>query len=135
MSQSPHILMVDDDGRIRQMYRMYLNVQGFEVAEVSNAVDALQEIYNKKFDAVLLDIGLGDSNGMDLIDPIKAAQPNAPIFVFTGKPVDAELKKEAFARGAFQLFMKSNPLDYVVSELRRGIQMYRIAAARKNSAA
>jgi DNA-binding NtrC family response regulator len=130
-----HILLVDDEPAVRQMYKMYFSIQGFEITPVANAIDALHEIYNRKFDAIILDLGLGDTNGMDLIEPIKAGQPNAPVFILTGQTITEPMRKEAFARGAFQFFTKSHPLDYVVSELRRGIRMAGIAAAQKNSAA
>ena len=129
-----HVLMVDDEAAIRQLYRLYLNVQGFEVTAASNAIDALHEVTTKKFDAIILDIGLGDTNGMDLIEPIKATQPNVPIFIFTGQPADEKLRKAAFERGAFQFFTKSHPLDYLISELKRAIHASRVAA-QKHSAA
>lgn len=129
-----HILLVDDEAAIRQIYRLYLNVQGFDVTSASNAIDALHEITNRKFDAIVLDIGLGDTNGMDLITPIKAVQPHAPIFIFTGQPADEKTKKAAFDRGAFQFFTKSHPLDYMVSELRRAIHMSRIEAQKQPAA-
>ena len=126
--------MVDDEPAIRQLYRMYFNVQGFEMTTVPNAIDALQEVYSKHFDAVMLDIGLVGANGLDLIEPIKAAQPSAAVFVFTGRPVDDKTRKEAFQRGAFQFFTKSHPLDYVVSELKRGIHLARIADEKHSTA-
>ena len=129
-----HVLLVDDEAAIRQIYRLYLNVQGFEVTTASNAIDAIHEVTTKQFAAIVLDIGLGDTNGMDLIVPIKAVQPHAPIIIFTGQPADEKTRKQAIELGAFQFFTKSHPLDYMVSELKRAIHISRLEA-QKHSAA
>ncbi len=129
MSQTtPHILMVDDEAAIRQLYSLYFKVQGFELSTTSNAMDTLNEVHSKKFDAVILDLNLRDSNGLDLIEPIHAAQPHCAIFIFTGQQVAEEMRQEAMSRGAFQFFTKLQPLDYMVSEIKRGIDLFHALA-------
>jgi DNA-binding response OmpR family regulator len=128
MSTRPHILMVDDEAAIRQLYTLYFDTHGFQVTTAASSADALHEVYSKKFDVVILDIGLAESNGMDLIEPIKAAQPNVPIFIFTGRTVDQRLREDTRRRGVFQVLTKSHPLDYLVSEIRRAIRTSQAAA-------
>jgi DNA-binding NtrC family response regulator len=118
---SPHILMVDDEAAIRELYTLYFNTQGIDVTTASSAIDALDIVYRAKFDLIILDLGLGDSNGMDLIEPVKLAQPNAPIFIYTGRTIDQALREEAYKRGAVRFLSKSYPLNYVVDEIRRAL--------------
>ena len=120
-SQTPHILMVDDEAAIRELYTLYLNTQGFDVSTASNAIDALDISYRKKFDVVMLDVGLGDSNGMDLLEPIRIALPDATVLVYTAMEIDETLRNEALSRGAARIFSKSHPLDYIVGEIKRAL--------------
>ncbi len=117
----PHILMVDDEAPIRELYTLYFSTNGFEVSTAATAMDALDQVYRQKFDVIILDLGLGDSNGMDLIGPIKSAQPDVPILIYTGRTVDETIRKEAFNRGACGFLIKSYPLNYIVMEIRRAI--------------
>ena len=115
--------MVDDEAAIRELYTLYLNTQGFDVSTASNAIDALDITFRKKFDVVMLDVGLGDSNGMDLLEPIRMAQPDATLLVYTAMDIDEALRQEALNRGAARIFSKSHPLDYIVGEIKRAIAM------------
>jgi two-component system, OmpR family, response regulator len=118
MTSAPHILMVDDEAAIRELYTLYLHTQGFEVTTVSSAVEALDAVYATPFDLAILDVGLGDSNGMDLIEPMKTAQPNLPIAIYTGR-MEQQIRKEALARGASAYWIKTYPLNYIVNEIIR----------------
>ena len=113
--------MVDDEAAIRELYTLYLNTQGFDVSTASNAIEALDITFRKKFDVVMLDVGLGDSNGMDLLEPIRMAQPDATLLVYTAMDIDQALREEALSRGAARIFSKSHPLDYIVGEIKRAL--------------
>jgi len=122
---TPHILLVDDEAAIRELYTLYFNSQGFQISTASNAVQALDAVYGTKFDVILLDLGLGDSNGMDLLEPIKIAQPDVPVVIFTGVTVDNQLRRSILARGAAAILRKSYPLNYVIEEVKRAINSRR----------
>jgi DNA-binding response OmpR family regulator len=121
MTSAPHILMVDDEAAIRELYTLYLHTQGFEVTTASSAVEALDAVYAHRFDLAILDVGLGDSNGMDLIEPMKVAQPTLPIAIYTGR-MEQQIRKEALARGASAYWIKTYPLNYIVNEIVRIIR-------------
>lgn len=120
-----HILLVDDEAAIRELYTLYFNTQGFDVTSASNAINALEEIYKRPYDAVMLDLGLGDSNGMDLIEPIQRAQPGVPVIIFTGLAIDAATRKSVADRGAAAILRKSYPLNYVIDEINRLVRQSR----------
>lgn len=116
---STRLLLVDDEAAIRELHTLYFQMQGFSIVTASNAIDALQEVYSHQFDIVILDLSLGDSNGINLIEPIKAAQPHAPIFIYTANEYDEIVRQEAFKLGASRFLSKSCPLDYIAMEIRR----------------
>lgn len=69
------VLIVDDEPQIRTVLRAYLESDGFEVAEVGTGADALRELTRtgaRPLDVVLLDIGLPDLGGLDVLQKIRA---------------------------------------------------------------
>jgi DNA-binding response OmpR family regulator len=69
------VLIVDDEPQIRTVLRAYLEADGFEVAEVGSGADTLRELTRdgtRPFDMVLLDIGLPDLGGLDVLQKIRA---------------------------------------------------------------
>lgn len=69
------VLIVDDEPQIRTVLRAYLEADGFEVAEVGTGADTLRELARsgtRPFDVVLLDIGLPDLGGLDVLQKIRA---------------------------------------------------------------
>ena len=70
------VLVVDDELQIRTVLRAYLEADGFEVTEVGTGADTLRELTRpgtRAFDIVLLDIGLPDLGGLDVLAKIRAA--------------------------------------------------------------
>lgn len=69
------VLIVDDEPQIRAVLRAYLEADGFEVTEVGTGADTLRELTRtgaRPFDVVLLDIGLPDLGGLDVLQKIRA---------------------------------------------------------------
>ncbi len=69
------VLIVDDEPQIRTVLRAYLEAEGFEVVEVGTGADTLRELTRsgiRPFDVVLLDIGLPDLGGLDVLQKIRA---------------------------------------------------------------
>ena len=69
------VLVVDDEPQIRTVLRAYLEAEGFQVTEVGTGADALRELTRtgvRPFDVVLLDIGLPDLGGLDVLQKIRA---------------------------------------------------------------
>ena len=70
------VLIVDDEPQIRTVLRAYLEADGFEVTEVGTGADTLRELTRagaRPFDVVLLDIGLPDLGGLDVLQKIRAS--------------------------------------------------------------
>jgi DNA-binding response OmpR family regulator len=84
-AQAAHILVVDDDPRIRQMLTRYFEGEGYRVTTASDGVEMNAAMRQDGFDAVLLDLTLpGGRDGLDLAREIRIGS-DVPIMMLTGR--------------------------------------------------
>ena len=83
-NKKKHILVVDDDDRIRDLLKEYLNSKNFIVSTAVNAEMAKQKIIYFKFDLAVLDVMMPGQNGYELTKEIKKSI-NVPIILLTAK--------------------------------------------------
>jgi len=79
-----HILIVDDDDRIRELVKQYLNDNDYLVTTAKNAEDAKEKIEFIKFDIIILDIMMPGQNGLEFINENKK-KIETPIILLTAK--------------------------------------------------
>ena len=79
-----HILVVDDDDRIRELVKEYLEENNFVVTTAINAFDAKKKIDIIKFDILILDIMMPGKSGLSLTEDIKKAN-QTPVILLTAK--------------------------------------------------
>lgn len=94
-----NILVVDDELNIRKTISMCLEIEGHSVRTVSNFDDAVEEIKQRLFDVVFLDLRLGTKNGLDLLPYLQSHSPTAKVVVITAyASIDSAV--EAIRKGA-----------------------------------
>ena len=108
--QEKHILVVDDDVDIRQFLVDRLRGEGFQVTAASNGHEALESLKVHTFDGVILDIGLPDMDGLDVLQDFRKAHPVVPIIMSTATEAE-ERAKTAMKHGATAYLLK--PFDPV----------------------
>ena len=79
-----HILVVDDDDRIRELVKEYLNENGFIVSAGNSAIEAKMKMEYFKFDLMVLDVMMPGQNGFELTKEIRV-NLNIPIILLTAK--------------------------------------------------
>lgn len=87
-STAPHLLVVDDDPRIRSMLTRYFEAEGFRVSVAENGSQLRQHQLNK-IDLILLDIGLPGEDGLTLAREIRATSQTA-IIIVSGRADDVD---------------------------------------------
>ncbi|MEQ8968406.1 MAG: response regulator transcription factor [Azospirillaceae bacterium] len=95
---APHILVVDDDSRLRELLRKYLADNGFLVTTAIDAADARAKLAGLAFDLIILDVMMPGENGFDLTTAIKA-DGDTPILLLTAMG-EAEDRITGLERGA-----------------------------------
>ena len=84
-----HILIVDDDERIRELIKQYLNENDFLVTTANSAEDAKEKINYIKFDIIVLDIMMPGQSGLEFINENKK-EINTPVILLTAKGQPSE---------------------------------------------
>ncbi len=84
MSEPCSILIADDDPGVRLTLKDVLEIDGYEVVTASSGSETLAACEAKPFDILLLDIGLPDVSGLDLISRVEQILPRIDVLVITG---------------------------------------------------
>lgn len=82
LANLPHILIVDDDDRIRQLVTRYLEDNGFFVHAAANAGRALELITMLEFDALIVDVMMPGQSGLDLTKDLRT-RTDIPVILLT----------------------------------------------------
>jgi two-component system phosphate regulon response regulator OmpR len=94
----PHLLVVDDDLRLRDLLKRYLSANGFRVTTASDAGEARALTKSLVFDALVLDVMMPGENGFDLAAAMRA-QSDVPILMLTARG-ETEDRITGLERGA-----------------------------------
>jgi two-component system KDP operon response regulator KdpE len=117
---SPKVLVIDDEPPIRKLLRMGLTSQGYEVLDAANGKAAL-ELLAKEPDLVILDLGLPDVDGLDLLRTLRHRQENLPIVVLSSRGDEAG-KVAALDLGADDYVTKPFGMDELFARMRTAMR-------------
>lgn len=106
------ILIVDDDPDIRQLLLDWLTAQGYAVDTAMNGTGALAELKTGRFDGVILDIGLPDMDGLEVLRRLREANQTIPVLVVTASG-SRERAVKAVSAGAQAYLLKPFDLAYM----------------------
>jgi two-component system, OmpR family, response regulator len=118
------VLLVEDDAELRTLVRRALERADLEVDEASTGAQALSAVARRRHDALLLDIGLPDSDGRDLCQALRARGVNAPVLFLTAREAVAD-RIAGFSAGGD---------DYVVKPFDLGELVARVGALLRRAA-
>lgn len=124
MEKNYHVLIVDDEDRIRRLLKMYLEREGFIIDEADNGISALEKALETDYDLVVLDLMLPEMDGIDVCNKIREVKAT-PIIMLTAKGEEAN-RVQGFEVGAD---------DYVVKPFSPREVVYRIKAILKRASA
>lgn len=118
------ILLIEDEEFIRDIYTEELKKNGFEVDSTSTGKDGFEKLAQNKYDLLLLDIMLPDTNGLEILKQVKQnpETKNMKVIMLTNLGQDAVIK-EGFQLGAdkYLIKMSYNP-DQIVAEVRNTLE-------------
>ncbi|BBZ22121.1 response regulator [Mycolicibacter hiberniae] len=121
---STRVLVVDDEPQILRALKINLSVRGYEVVTASTGAGALRAAAEQRPDVVILDLGLPDISGIEVLAGLRGWL-TAPVIVLSARTDSAD-KVEALDAGADDYVTKPFGMDEFLARLR--------AAARRNAA-
>ena len=116
----PKVLVIDDEPPIRKLLRMGLSAHGYEVIEAPNGRISL-ELLEQKPDLVILDLGLPDMQGLELLRMIRARNEGVPIVVLSSRGDEAG-KVQALDLGADDYLTKPFGMDELLARMRAALR-------------
>ncbi len=120
MSQSFKLLIVDDEPHIRRLIRTTLTRAGYAVVEAETAREAMEALRRDKPDVILLDLGLPDRDGLELVPLIKQSS-TATLIVVSARGA-TEQKVTALDLGADDYVTKPFDTDELLARVRSGLR-------------
>ena len=123
--ESECILVVDDDASIATVLRMRLQSEGFRVETAADAATAraLSEVH--PFSLALVDLRLEDESGIDLMDVLRATDPELPVIILTAfGSIDSAV--EAMQKGAFNYLTKPFESAVLMAQIKAAMETRRL---------
>jgi DNA-binding NtrC family response regulator len=120
-----HILIVDDEERMRHLISIMLERQGHRVAQAGDGVEALALVEERPFDMVIADIKMPRMDGMALMTRITEMEAPCPVVIITAfATIDSAV--EAMRRGAADFITKPFDEDRILLTVERTLSLSRI---------
>jgi len=120
MTTSPKVLLIEDELPIRKLLRMGLGSQGYQTLEAANGKSGL-ELLDQSPDLIILDLGLPDIQGHELLQRIRGRNETVPIVVLSVRGDEAG-KVQALDFGADDYVTKPFGMDELLARMRAAMR-------------
>lgn len=130
---APRILVVDDEPTMREMLRIVLRRDGYDVDVAENGEEAIALLRHEPFDALVLDIRMPDVSGIDVLRAAKQIDGNIVVFMMTAF-ASTESAVEAMRLGAADYFTKPFNMDDLRTKVRQHLETRRAEEFRQSAA-
>lgn len=124
-----NILIVDDNERIRKLIEIYLTRECFKVFHAEDGSVALDVLDEVKIDLIIADVMMPIMDGYELVEELRAANYNLPIFMVTAKNTYTD-KKIGFELGADDYMTKPIDMEELVLRVRALLRRSKISIDR-----
>ncbi|MFN0242829.1 MAG: sigma-54-dependent transcriptional regulator [Planctomycetota bacterium] len=121
MTTSPRVLVVDDEALVRESLGEILRADGFRPAVASGGRDALKQLDEETFDAIVTDLRMPTGSGLELLAEIQQRGIATPVIVITGVGTVAEAVA-AMKSGAFDFLQKPVDPEELVLLVKRAVE-------------
>ena len=120
-SDTPKVLVAEDEKVLRLMMAKLLQVSGYKVYTCGDGLQALELVGKKSFDLVVTDMMMPGANGMEVLRATRRSQPRAKVIMVTGTPT-SETLLAARREGVYAYLRKPFQLKHFLSVLKDAIE-------------
>jgi two-component system, OmpR family, KDP operon response regulator KdpE len=122
MSAAPlRVLVIDDEPPIRKLLRVGLSAHGYQIMEASSGKMALELLGEQRPDLIVLDLGLPDMQGHEVLRTMRARNDSVPIVVLSSRDDEAG-KVQALDSGADDYVTKPFGMDELLARMRAALR-------------
>jgi diguanylate cyclase (GGDEF)-like protein len=115
------ILIIDDDSGLRKTLADILRAKGYDILTARSGAEGLAMLVDHAVNLALIDLGLPDMPGLEVLDTLKAGYPSIEAIILTGNAtLDSAI--EATNREAFSFLVKPYDIDTLLLQIRRAIE-------------
>ncbi len=125
--ERPRVLIVDDEKFIRDILADFLGMEGYVVRTAEDGAAALSELNQARYDMIISDLKMPRMGGIELLEAITNAAPNALTVIMTGFGT-VETAIDAMKRGAYDYILKPFKVEEVIHVVQRGLEKQKLAA-------
>jgi EAL domain-containing protein (putative c-di-GMP-specific phosphodiesterase class I)/ActR/RegA family two-component response regulator len=124
------VLLIEDDAPLARSLIRVMNAEGYQVVHVGSGGAAVDKVMHRSFDAVISDLNLPGASGVDVLNVVRAYDPDVPLVLMTGCPtVDTAI--EAVSLGVLEYLVKPTPREQLVRVLARAKKARRASVQRR----
>jgi len=120
-SAAARVLVVDDEPAVRKMLTTLLSRAGVPCGAAASAREALTVLEKTSFQAVISDLRMGATSGLELLQEVRAHFPNLAFIMATGVD-DVRVGVQAMKLGADDYLLKPFDIDVVLASLQRALE-------------
>jgi len=121
MNSPPKILVVDDEPRLCDSMEILLSSEGYYVQTAKNGAEGIACLKNNGFDLALLDIGLPDMDGYQVVDKIMDHDPDIIIIMLTGNAC-LETAIQAVKKGVYDFLRKPVEPEVLLKTAKKALE-------------
>ena len=121
VGRSSHILVVDDEPLVGQLFKGSLEGTGYQVTTTLSSIEALELIGKRHFDLIFLDLLIPEIDGAELFRRIRQTDKKVPVAIITGYP-DSDLMSRAMEHGPFTVLKKPFTGDEILNTVRNFVE-------------
>nr|MBC8362189.1 sigma-54-dependent Fis family transcriptional regulator [Candidatus Desulfatibia profunda] len=125
MKAKKTILIVDDDSAHRTMLRTLVGGWGYDIVEADDGSTAIEQVQQRPFDLVLMDVRMLKVSGIEALEQIKTFNPATPVTIMTAYS-SVETAIEALKKGAYDYLTKPLDFDKLRLNLERAMEHTRL---------
>ncbi len=118
------ILIIDDEINIGLLLTKFLTKNGYEVSNTTTGTSAVEILSNEKFDLILCDYRLEDTDGREILKYVKENYPNTGVIIITGYS-DIRLAVELIKLGAYDYIVKPLYPDEILNTVNKALETQR----------
>lgn len=124
------VLVADDEVNIRNLIKLKLSGEGYDVVCASDGNEALSRLYSECFDICIVDVMMPVMDGFSLVKQMRGENINTPVIMVTAKG-NTEDKIEGFRSGIDDYMVKPVDFEELSLRIKALLRRYRIATERK----